>query len=110
MKRERFEEVIKILNAAEIYDVEEDSFDIISADEWGREFKDVASDLNIDKRRHYETSERIWKVGEWYMGERYVSHCYNEMCNARDTGVTAKFYEVERIEKVAYEYKKIGGV
>ena len=106
MKRERFEEIIKILNDAKIYDSIEDSLDLISNDEWDENFEEKASNINIDRRRHYETSERIWKVGDWYMGERHVSFCYSEMTSVEDTGVTAKFYEVERVERVYYDYIK----
>lgn len=110
MKRERFEEIIKILNDAKIYDIEEDSNDLIADDEWDKNFKIIAWDLNVDRRIHYETSERIWKVGEWYMGERYVRRCNSEMNDVKSIGVTAKFYEMERVEKVVekvtYQYIK----
>ena len=68
------------------------------------DFKIVARERKIDKHRWYELTESIIQVGEWFVGVYGATQMYSESMSWSDLEIDCDIYEVERVEKVVYDY------
>ena len=113
MTREQFNEIIDRLQDEEVYTVEGKS-DVLDELFINHETDVVASELNVDKHRHYELSTDVYRINgnthlesDMYLGVRWVSQMYSEMSDHYGIGIHAKFFEMEREEVMTYKYTKV---
>ena len=107
MNRDKFEEILSRLQDEEVYTIDGESTVL---DELFNDYQMpmVASELNVDKHRHYELSTDVYHIdADVYLGVRYVSQMYSEMSDHYSIGINAKFFEMKREEVKTYKYTKV---
>jgi len=78
-------------------------------DELYQELKDaeiVASKIDVDKHRWYETSVTVYKIYGRFLGVRSISNLYSESSDYEDICWTHWFAEMEAVQSVSYVVKK----
>lgn len=68
--------------------------------------KIVASELDVDKHRWYETSFSVYEIYGRFLGVRSVSNLYSESSSVEDICWTHYFAEMEAVQTVSYVVKK----
>lgn len=67
--------------------------------------KQVASELDIDKHRWYETGVSVYQIKEGLLGVRSVTNLYSEQNDYEDISWKLRFFEMEPIETIIYKIK-----
>lgn len=63
----------------------------------------VASDLDIDKHRWFETSISVWETPEGeFIGVRSVTNIYSEQSDCSDIGWQLCFIPMKPVETISY--------
>ena len=65
-------------------------------------YKEVASEIDIDKHRWYETSTTVLKFEDRFLGIRSVTNTYSEDMGLGDCSWEHIFFEVEEVPTVTY--------
>jgi hypothetical protein len=65
-------------------------------------FKEIARGLNVDQRRHYETSISVIEIYGKILGIRHITNLYSESSSCEDCYVTIDFFEMEEITIKSY--------
>jgi hypothetical protein len=68
--------------------------------------KSLASELDIDKHRWYETSVSVWETNEGLLGVRSITNLYSEQSDYEDISWKLRFFEMEPIQTITYKIKK----
>ena len=68
--------------------------------------KRVASNLDIDRHRWYETSVDVYEIYGRYLGVRSLSNIYSESSEYEDICWSYWFGEMEAVQSVSYVVKK----
>jgi hypothetical protein len=101
-------ELIEKLNALQIdqesYEWTEDLPDDIY-NEYFTDIEEVASELDIDKHRWYETSVSVYKIGDEFLGVESVTDVFSESMGYSDCGHTLNFFEMEEFVTISYRAK-----
>lgn len=108
--KQSMKEIIDYLNSLKIrqtsLDVEEDN---IPEDVYEKYFSNascVASELDIDKHRWYETGITVWEIPQGLFGMRVITNLYSEQSEVGDIFWTIKFFEMEEYTTVSYKIKQ----
>ena len=101
-------ELIDYLNSLKIHQTS--SWDENIPEEfWDKYFKgswkQVASKLDVDKHRWYETSITVIKINDGFIGIRSVTDTFSDSMGIRDCDYILKFYEMEEVLKPTYIIK-----
>ena len=101
-----FETLLEELNKLKITQEQTDWTENIPEDIWESEFDGrytpIASGLNVDTRRWYETSISVFKTRGRFVGVRHITNMFDEMSSYDDIQHTLRFFEMEEIETVTY--------
>lgn len=71
-----------------------------------KDAKIVASDLDVDQHRWYETSVTVYNIYGRFLGIRSVSNLYSESMDYDDVSGSYWFGEMEAVPSVSYVVKK----
>lgn len=66
----------------------------------------VASDLDVDKHRWYETSMKVYKIDEGFIGVVSITDLFSESGSVDDCDHTLEFYAVREKSVITYEIIK----
>lgn len=66
----------------------------------------VASGLDVDKHRWYETSITVYKHEEGFLGIRFITDQFSEMSSMEDHYWTLPAFEMQEVKTVTYIPKK----
>jgi hypothetical protein len=69
-------------------------------------YKTVKENLDIDKRRWYESSISVIKINDDFIGIRSITNCYNEQSSFEDFCYILHFCEMEEVMKPTYIKKQ----
>lgn len=107
------EELIKELNEEKITQTslewveglsEERLDSIFGAEE--QYYEPIASGLDVDKRRWYETGMSVYPIKGGYLGVRHIQDLFSEQSMASDIGWVLQFFEMEKYMVVTYKEKR----
>lgn len=70
------------------------------------DYQPIASGLDVDQRRWYETSISVYKVKDGFLGVRHISNLYSESSSVDDIGWVLQFFEMEKYMVVTYKEKR----
>lgn len=71
------------------------------------DYKLVASDLEMDRHRRYETSVSVYKLDDGYIGIWGLSNVYPELGMAEDFDILCEAAEYEEVQIISYKPKSI---
>lgn len=107
---EKFNNLLKELNDLNIIQKQIDWAENIPDEIWKNHFignyQNLISNLNVDQRRHYETSISVIEIYGKLMGIRHITMVYSEQSEVYDCSVTLKFLEMESITITSYKIKQ----
>lgn len=92
-------EAIDKINSEKCYSIW-DAEDYLEGD-----YKLVASDLEIDRHRWYETSVSVYKLDDGYIGICGLSRIYSELSAAKDFDIQCVADEYEEAQIISYKPK-----
>ena len=102
-----FDTLLEELNKLKIMQDSIDWEECIPDDIWESEIKGrvspVASGLEVDTRRWYETSITVFKTRGRLMGVKHITNMFSEMGSCEDMGFTLRFFEMEEVPSVTYK-------
>ena len=80
----------------------------IPEDIWNEFFKetvrkDVAQGLEVDSRRHYETSISVVNIYDRLLGIRYITNIYSETSDWESCYVEMQYMEMKEVKVISYE-------
>lgn len=103
---EKFKYLLAKLNSLAILQKEIAWDECIPEDIWNGFFKDnykeVTSELDVDKHRHYEKSTSVIKIYGKFMGIRHISDLYSEQSCCEDCYINLSFFEMEEVKITSY--------
>jgi hypothetical protein len=102
------QELIKELNDLSIVQSSGDWCEDLSDKMWEDNFqhkKQVTTGLDVDTRRHYETSISVYNMGDWLLGVRHISNIFSENSDVEGCYVKLSFFEMEETKVVTYKQK-----
>lgn len=101
-------EIVDYLNSLEIeqksIDFEED-LPLYICNKYFLGKKRLATEIDIDKLRWYETSISVYEFPEGLLGVRHVTDMYSEQISVSDIRHTLIFCEMEEFTNVSYKRK-----
>ena len=65
----------------------------------------VAYDLDVDKRRWYETSTTVIAINDGFLGIRLVTDLFSESMDVSDICQKIRFFEMEEVKITSYKSK-----
>jgi hypothetical protein len=68
--------------------------------------KPVATELEIDKHRWYETSVSVWETEKGLLGVRSITNIYSESSSVEEMYWELRFFEMESFATISYKVKK----
>lgn len=102
-------ELVDYLNALKIkqtsIDLDENDFPERIYEKYFEHSTLLAQELDIDKRRHYETGVSVWLTVDGLLGVRSITKLYSEGTDMEDMFYTLKFFEMEETTVVTYKQK-----
>lgn len=108
--KEKFEELLNKLKESNLSQSSYDWIDDIPEDIYNEYLKDnhkeVASELDVDKHRWYETSITVIEVFGHYLGIRQISNMYSEMGDLDDICWSYNFLKMEQVQTITYKISK----
>jgi hypothetical protein len=103
------EGLIKLLNDSNLSQCSMDWDENIPDDIYGKFFennhKEVASGLDVKKRRWYETSTIVIEINGEFLGINLVTDLFSENMDIEDTGAGISFFEMQEIKITSYKVK-----
>lgn len=72
-------------------------------DHFKANFKELKNGLDVDQRRHYETSISVIEIYEKLLGIRHITNLYSESSSCEDCYVTIEFFEMEEVVVKSYQ-------
>ena len=100
------QDLIKYLNGLDITQRSLDLKEDIPEDIFQKYFTNcVASEIEPDKRRWYETAISVYKTDFGFLGVRLITQLYSEQSEVIDMYVTLKFFEMREEQTVTYVKK-----
>ena len=79
---------------------------VVWAKYFKKNYKDVASEIDVDKHRWYEISTTVGKIFGRFLGIRHVSNVFSEQMGIEDCAHTLEFHEMEEVEIKSYKKKE----
>ncbi len=100
-------ELINYLNGLKIIQKSIDFEEDLSEEIYEKYFyNSLEFELDIDKRRWYETSVSVWKTEKGLLGVRSITNIYSENSSVEDMNWQLVFFEMEAFTKISYKVKK----
>lgn len=103
---EKFNELLKELQGLNIVqtsiDWAENMPDKIWDDHFKDNFKELGRGLDVDQRRHYETSVSVIEIYGKPLGIRHITNLYSESSSCEDCCVDMEFFEMEEVTIKSY--------
>jgi len=100
MTRKEFEEMLKEFQSQDALHHDESE----AYEKYFDRIKKVASGLDVDTHRWYETSTTVYMIGdEWYMGVDEVTNVFSESMGIDDCGVMPVYFEMEAVASITYK-------
>jgi hypothetical protein len=103
------EELVKILNDLNLSQESTDWDENIPEDIYGKFFennhKEVASGLDLEKHRWYETSTIVIEINGKFLGINLVTDVFSENMDVLDCGEGISFFEMQEVKIVSYKQK-----
>jgi hypothetical protein len=110
-KMEKFNELLEQLQGLKIIQKSIDWAECLPEQIWNDHFKgnfkELKKGLDVDQRRHYETSISIVEVYGKPLGIRHITNLYSESSSCEDCFVEIEFFEMEEI--TVKSYRAVGG-
>ena len=104
---ERFNELLKKLQALKITQTKGDWAENLPDNIWENHFKgnfkEVNSGLNVNESRWYETSTSVVKIYGKLLGITFITKLYSESSSYEDCYVTIRFNQMKEIKIISYE-------
>ena len=102
-------ELVKLLNDLNLSQDSMDWDENIPYDIYQKFFEDnhkeVASGLDLDKHRWYETSTTVVEINGEFMGVNLVTDIFSDNMGVSDCGGEITFFEMEEIKITSYKEK-----
>jgi len=109
MVRTKKDELLEKLNGLNLTQTKMDWAENIPDDIWEEyfkgNFKEVASNLNVDTRRWYEVSTTVIYIFNFYLGIRHITNIFSESSMIEDCYVKMEFMEMEEVQTTTYRKK-----
>ena len=106
----RFEELLNKLKESNLSQNSYNWIDGIPEDIYNEyiknNYKEVATELDVDKHRWNETSIVVIEIFGSYIGIRRISNMYSEMGDLDDICWYHKFLKMEQIQTVSYKIRQ----
>ena len=104
---EKFNELLEQLQGLKIVQTSIDWAENLPEQIWNDHFKgnfkELKSGLDIDQRRHYETSISVIEIYGKPLGIRHITNLYSESSSCEDCYVTIEFFEMEEVTIKSYK-------
>lgn len=104
---ERFNELLKKLQALKITQTKGDWAENLPEDIWENyfkaNFKEVKSGLDVDTRRWYETSTTVIEICGGLLGVTFITNMFSESQDYEDCYVTIEFSEMKEVQTISYK-------
>lgn len=104
---EKFNELLEQLKELKIVqtsiDWAENLPEQIWNDHFNGNFKELKNGIDVDQRRHYETSISVIEIYEKPLGIRHITNLFSESSSCEDCYVTIEFFEMEEVTIKSYE-------
>lgn len=108
--KQDMKETIEYLNSLKIrqtsLDVEQDNIPVDAYEKYFANSTCVASELDIDDCRWYETGITVWETPQGLFGMRVITNIDSEQSEVEDLGWIVPFFEMEEFTTVSYKQKK----
>ncbi|MFT3994772.1 MAG: hypothetical protein QM660_10720 [Dysgonomonas sp.] len=106
----KFEELLNKLKESNLFQRSYDWIEDVPLDIYNEylkdNYKEVATELDVDKHRWYETSIVVIEIFGQYIGIRRISNMYSEMGDLDDICWSYKFLKMEQIQTVSYKIEQ----
>jgi len=107
---DKFDELLKKLKSFKEIQKKGDWAENLPQDIWeehfNKNFSQVASGLDTQTHRWYETSTTVIKIYERFLGIAYITNMFSEMQDYEDCYVEINYSEMEEVQITSYKYKK----
>lgn len=104
---EKFNELLEKLKGLKIIQKSMDWAECLPEEIWkdhfDGNFKELKNGLDVDQRRHYETSISIIEIYGKPLGIRHITNLYSESSSCEDCYVTIEFFEMKEVLIKSYE-------
>lgn len=104
---EKFDELLKTLKELNITQEEMDWAECLPNDIWDAHFKEnfksLATNMDVDTRRHYESSVSVIEIYGKLLGIRHISNLFSESSSCEDCCVDLDFFEMKEVKVTSYE-------
>ena len=104
---EKFNELLKKLQALNITQTKGDWAENLPGDIWEdyfkSNFKEVKSKLNVDTHGLYETSTTVIEICGGLIGITFITNMFSENQDYEDLYVTMEFNEMKQVQTISYE-------
>lgn len=106
---EKFEKLLNELNELKIIQQSIDWAECLPENIWREhfenKFKQLASNLDPDTHRWYETSVSVVGIYDRILGIRHITNLFSESSSCEDCYVTIKFFEMQEVTIKSYAKK-----
>ncbi len=106
---EKFKELLSELNKERILQKSIDWAECLPDEVWEGyfkgNFKELARNIDLDKRRWHETSISVIEIFEGILGIRHISQLYSEISSCEDIYFHLEFFEMEEAKTITYKIK-----
>ncbi len=103
---EKFNELIEQLQGLKIVQTSMDWAENLPDQIWNEHFNGnfhtLKNGLDVDQRRHYETSISVIEVYGKPLGIRHITNLYSESSSCEDCYVTIEFFEMKEVSVITY--------
>jgi hypothetical protein len=103
---EKFNELLEQLQGLKIVQTSMDWAENLPEQIWDDHFKGnfkpIKNGLDVDQRRHYETSISVIEVYGKPLGIRHITNLYSESSSCEDCYVTIEFFEMKEVSVITY--------
>lgn len=104
---EKFNKLLEQLQGLEIVQTSIDWAENLPEQIWNdhfrENFKEIKNGLDVDKRRHYETSISVIEIYDKLLGIKHITGVYSENSSCEDCYVTLEFFEMEEVIIKSYK-------
>jgi hypothetical protein len=103
---DKFDSLLVELKSLEINQQHSDWAECLPDEIWkshfSGNFEQLDRGLNVDKRRHYETSVDVIEIYGRILGIRYITNLYSEQSDYGDCCHIIEFFEMKPIQTISY--------
>lgn len=106
---EKFNKLLELLRGLNLIQTSVDWAESLPKEIWHEyfkgNFKELARNLELDQRRHYETSISVIEIYGKPLGIRHITNLYSETSSCMDIYYRIEFFEM--VETTIISYKRV---